>query len=374
MEAKSKRSRLEKYARKKLTSQFGVQFCEDLHQLSTAEITELKKIRRRTYLKAGIAGALGIILLYVPYHLWKDFLFPTSLVKLPFFEVSIELEIEFLIYSVILVVVEIAYLTIVNVNVVSQIAHACGCPNPNDPHYESSVNALIAVGLEKKQKELKSIGINPFEGLSSAMVFLYQILLKLKAALSGFLLKVIVTKVLGRCVLRMFVDLAGIPIYAFWNIWGARTIMNEARVRVMAPTLIGKFVEIIHHEFKDNIKFKELIYPALQTISISKRNFHYNHFLLASTILNKHNVSLQTELEYNDNFLNELAETDSETKRGIGKVIVFGILIDGRLSARERRYINKLNDLKIVEYKVVQVNRWAKDYFEGKGLESFFAS
>ena len=312
--------------------------------------------------------------MYVPYHLWKDFLFPTSLVKLPFFEVSIELEIEFLIYSVILVVVEIAYLTIVNVNVVSQIAHACGCPNPNDPHYESSVNALIAVGLEKKQKELKSIGINPFEGLSSAMVFLYQILLKLKAALSGFLLKVIVTKVLGRYVLRMFVDLAGIPIYAFWNIWGARTIMNEARVRVMAPTLIGKFVEIIHHEFKDNIKFKELIYPALQTISISKRNFHYNHFLLASTILNKHNVSLQTELEYNDNFLNELAETDSETKRGIGKVIVFGILIDGRLSARERRYINKLNDLKIVEYKVVQVNRWAKDYFEGKGLESFFAS
>lgn len=372
MEPAPKRSRLEKYAHKKLTSQLGNQDGVDLYQLSSLEIEQLNKIRIRTYLKAGIAGTLGIVLLYIPYHLWKDVLFPTSLIKLPYIDNPVELEVGFLLYSVVLVIIEIAYLTVVNIHVVSQIAHACGCPNPNDKHFESSVNALIAVGLEKKQKELKSIGINPFDGLSSVMVFVYQILLKLKAALSGFLLKVIITKILGRYVLRMFVDLAGIPIYAFWNIWGSRVIMNEARVRVMAPPLINRFVEINYEEFKSQTEYKELIYPALQTISISKRNFHYNHFLLATTMLNKYDVSIKEELDYKDDFLEDLSKMDKRIKSGIGKLIVFGILIDGRLSQRESRCIKKLNNLGIVDYTVDEAKAWAKDYFEGKGLESFF--
>lgn len=372
MAAATKRSRLEKYAHKKLTNRLGNQDGDELYQLSPEEIEQLNKIRTRTYLKAGTAGALGIILLYVPYHLWKDFLFPTSLVKLPFIENPVELEVEFLIYSVFLVILEIVYLTVVNINVVSQIAHACGCPNPHDKHYENSVNALIAVGLEKKQKELKSIGINPFDGLSAVMVFIYQILLKLKAALSGFLLKVIITKILGRYVLRMFVDLAGIPIYAFWNIWGSRVIMNEARVRVMAPPLINRFVEQNYALYKNVDGFKELIYPALQTISISKRNFHYNHFLLATTMLEKYGVAIKDELDYNDEFLNDLSNKGGDLKKGISQLIVFGILIDGRLSQRESRYIKKLNRLGIVDYTVQDVKVWAQNYFEGKGLEAFF--
>lgn len=80
----------------------------------------------------------------------------------------------------------------------SAIAKACGSPSNTDPNYEENIDSLINVGLEKKQKNLTQIGINPFEGLSKWSVTLFQLLIKLKATISGFLWKLLVAKLLGR--------------------------------------------------------------------------------------------------------------------------------------------------------------------------------
>jgi len=367
-------SYFERYAYRELTRNKGDQAGEELFLLSEKEIAALKKIRTQTYLKAILAGSLGVILLYVPYHLWGDVLFPTTIVSLPYLADPLALQIEFLIFSVVLVVVEIIYLTRLNIKSVSAIAEACGCPSKHDPNFEDNVHALIAVGLEKKQKELAAIGINPYEGLSKWSVVLYQVALKLKAALSGFLVKLLVTKVLGRYALRMIVDLAGIPVYAFWNAWGTRTIMNEARVRVMAPPLINKFTQNLYDEFKENVQFRSAIYNTLQAISTSKRSFHYNHFLLATSILNKFGIPVSTAPQYEENFLENVPKFDADVERAIAKLLLFGIMIDGRLSMREKRALQNLRELNVMPYSEEQVKRWTKDYFEGRGLEEFLAS
>ncbi|MBI3136395.1 MAG: hypothetical protein HYZ14_17095 [Bacteroidetes bacterium] len=367
-------SYFERYAYRELTRNKGDQTGEELFLLSEKEIAALKKIRTNTYLKAIAAGSLGVILLYVPYHLWGSVLFPVTSVSLPLLANPVALEIEFLIYSVLLVVAEIIYLTRLNIKAVSAIAAACGCPARHDLNFEDNVNALIAVGLEKKQKELAAIGINPYEGLSKWSVVLYQIALKLKAALSGFLVKLLVTKVLGRYALRMVVDLAGIPVYAFWNAWGVRTVMNETRVRVMAPPLINKFVQNLFDEFKNNDQFKSAIYNTLQAISTSKRSFHYNHFLLATSILNRFEIPVSTDPNYQENFLKNVPEFDAEVERAIAKLLLFGIMIDGRLSVREKRALQNLREAGVMPYTEEQVKRWTKDYFEGRGLEEFLVS
>lgn len=374
MKKPAKKSYFERYAYRELTRNKGDQAGEELFLLSEKEIAALRKIRRTTYFKAVMAGSLGVILLYVPYHLWGAALFPTTLVTLPYLAEPLALEIEFLVYSVILVVLEIIYLTRLNIHAVSAIAAACGCPSRHDPNFEDNVHALIAVGLEKKQKELSSIGINPYEGLSKWSVVLYQIALKLKAALSGFLVKLLVTKVLGRYALRMVVDLAGIPVYAFWNAWGARTIMNEARVRVMAPPLINKFTQSLYDEFKDNAEFRSAIYNTLQAISTSKRSFHYNHFLLATSILNRFEIPVTTSPNYEDDFLEKVPKFDASVERAIAKLLLFGIMIDGRLSLREKRALQNLRELRVMPYSKEEVKRWTRDYFEGRGLEAFLAS
>lgn len=363
----------ERFALTQLSGEVSEQNGEQLFMLSKTEILALQKIRKNTYLKVGLAGALGVILLYTPYHLFGESLFPVRAIWIPVYENSIDLEIEFLIYSVVLVFIEIWFLTYVNIKAVSAIARACGSPNNTDPNYEENVNSLINVGLEKKQKNLAQIGINPYEGLSKWSVTIFQLLIKLKATISGFLWKLLVTKLLGRYAFRMLVDLLGAPLYALWNIIGSRKIMNEARVRVMAPPLIYKFTELLHAEFAENERFKSVIYGTLQAISTSKRSFHYNHFLLATAILDKFDVPIEEEPDYDPDFLENVDELEPAVQKAVAKLLVFGIMIDGGLSSREKKSLIRLKDENVLPYSVEEVKIWSVSYFEGRGLEDFFA-
>lgn len=283
-----------------------------------------------------------------------------------------ELELSFLIYSVVLVLVEIWYLTYINIKAVSSISHLCGHPNPLDENYENNLNALIAVGVEKKQKQLESIGINPYEGLSEVRVVIFQIILKLKATASNMLFKLFVQKALGRYALRLVLDFGGIPIYAFWNIWGSRKIINEARIRVMAPPLIKRCTNLLFEKQKDNEEFARHLYSSLQLISESKRSFHYNHFLLSITLLNKFDVEITEEPPYNENFIDEISSLSPKTIDGIRKLFVFGIMIDGKVSYREKKAIRFLAEKAVLQHTEAQIIQWSDDYFKGKGMVDFF--
>jgi hypothetical protein len=372
MSEKKKLSFWEKFATKELSRVSKVQAGDELFLLSEEEIQALRKIRRATFWKVGLSGVLGVVLLYGPYHIFGASLFPETQVWIPIYKEYIPVEIGFLIYSLVLVLLEIWYLTYANIKAVAQIAHACGHPNPNDKNFENNISALIAVSLEKKQKQLESIGINPYEGLNPWGVFIFQTILRLKAAVSGIIFKLLVKKALGRYALRAVIDFAGMPVYAFWNIWGARKIMNEARIRVMAPPLIKRCAELIYDEQKDNPEFKKFLYDTLQLISESKRSFHYNHFLLSVGMLEKFGIEIKEEPPYNEDFLEEISALSAQTRRGVQQLFVFGIMIDGGLSRREKKAIRYLIDKKVLAYTEAQVAQWAKDYFAGKGIEAFF--
>ncbi|PHR34265.1 MAG: hypothetical protein COA38_03970 [Fluviicola sp.] len=371
---KKKRSFWERYAYKQLSNTIRTQEADDLFILSVEEKEKLRKIRNSTYLKAGLAGALGIFLLYIPYNIFGETLFPKRDVWIPIYGNYIQLEIEFLIYSVVLVFIEIWYLTFVNIKAVDGIAKACGCLNPENSNFEEEVNSLIRVGLEKKHKELEKVGINPYEGLSKWGVMAFQILIKMKAAITGFLWKLFISKILGRYALRMVVDILGAPIYAIWNIYSSRKVMNEARVRVMAPPLINNFAIQLETEFKENEEFKSVIFPALQAISISKRSFHYNHFLLATSLLTRFNIEIDTDPSYDPDFLKKVDELSPSVQKAVSKLIVFGILIDGGLSQIEKRSLIRLKKEGVLPYSLEEVKVWSNNYFEGKGLEDFFQS
>lgn len=362
----------EKFARKKIGEAVAVQDGDELFLLSEKEVNQLKIIRRNTFIQAGLAGILGVLFLYVPYHFFDKSLFPVIKIWLPIYNNYLDVEVAFLLYSGVLVLLEIWYLTYINIRAVSSISHTCGHPNPTDSNYEHNLNALISVGIEKREKELESIGINPYQGLSKTRVIIFQFLLKLKAAVSNMLFRVLVKKMLGRYALRFVLDFAGIPVYAFWNIWGARKAMNEARIRVMAPPLIIKLTEELYVVQKDNQEFINSIYECLQLISESKRSFHYNHFLLSITVLNKFGIEINSELKYNENFISEIAEKSALTQVGIEKLFVFGILIDGKISRREKKAIRYLSERKVLTRTEDIIQKWASDYFNGKGIASFF--
>ena len=363
-----------KFAYKEISRIDKVQAGEELFLLTDEEIKALRKIRINTFLKAGSAGALGVIVLFGPYYIFGETLFPINHIWLPLYDSYVDVEISFLLYSLVLVLFEIWYLTYINIKAVAKICRACGYPNALDKNYKNNINALISVGLEKKQKQLESIGINPYEGLSPTGVVIFQIILRLKATVSGILFKLLVKKALGRYALRAVIDLAGIPIYAFWNIWGTRTVMNEARIRVMAPPLIRRCTEVLYEEQKKNPEFISVLYDTLQLISESKRSFHYNHFLLSVTLLERFGIEIKEEPPYNDDFLEEIPTYSEQSRDAIQKLFVFGVMIDGALSRRERKAIRFLKEKGVLKYSEDEIKQWSKDYFDGKGIEAFFTA
>ena len=314
---------------------------------------------------------MGIIVLFTPYHVFGITLFPIRKLALPFLNEPIEVEYEFYAYSLVLVILEIWYLTYVNIKAVAKIAQACGFPENDDHNYENNVSALISVGLERKQKNLQSIGINPYEGLSSWKLLLYQLFVRLKAALTNYVIKLLLRRILGRYAIRALVDFVGIPVYAFWNAYASSVVMKEALVRVMAPPLIKKFADQLYKDHQDNVEFKNLIYDSLQSVSISKRSYHYNHFLLSITLLNKFNVPVVESPSFQDDLDVFLKLVDEDTKLAYSKVVLFGIMIDGKLSQREIMTLKRLRAEGIMPYDTSDIKRWTKDYFHGRGLDEF---
>ena len=373
---KKKKGFWAKLAERHISRSHSVQDGNELFLLSEVEIQTLKDIRKRTFIRAGIAGALGVLVLYLPYHYWGETLFPIRPIPIPenpIYNGTFDLEIEFMVFSVVLVMIEIWYLTYINIKAVSGIAHVCGHPNPTDENYKHNLNALVAVGLERKQKQLEGIGINPYEGLSKTGVIIFQFLLRLKATASNMVFRIVVKKALGRYALRLVLDLVGIPVYAFWNIWGSRRVINEARIRVMAPPLIKRCTSLILEDQKDNPEFKEHIYDTLQLISESKRSFHYNHFLLSITVLEEFGIELEEEPEYNKSFLKQIPTLTDQTRKGVQQLFIFGIMIDGRISRKERRAIHYLIEKGVLPYEETDILKWADDYFDGRGIEEYFA-
>lgn len=374
-EIQKKRSFWEKIAQQQISQNEArgqSQSNKELTLLSEQELSKLKAITKTSYFKAGLVGALGVVLLYLPYHLFASVLFPVSNVWIPFYDNYIEVEISFLIYSAILVVLEISYLTYININAVAAIAEACGHPNPENESYQTQLNALIAVSLEKQQKQLQTLGINPYKGLTGISMLLFQTLLKLKAAVSNVIFTLLIKKLLGRYALRQFIDFAGIPIYAFWNIWGVKKVMDEAKVRVMAPPLIKQCAELIYREQKDNPEFISHLFDTLQLISESKRDFHFNHFLFSSTLLKQFELEIKKEPEYNNNFQKQIEKFSPITKQAIEKVYIFGIMIDGKISPREKRNLQILFTDSIFKYSTEDVIKWSNGFSQGQAMEAYF--
>lgn len=367
-----KRSFWEKYAVKKLSAEKKMQANEELFILRPEEIKRLKQIRNRTYFLSGLAGVMGIVLLYVPEYLWGEVLFPTRSIWIPIYDNYVDLQIEFLAYSGLLVVLEIWYLTYLNIRAVGQIAVACGSPARRERHYDQQLNNLVIVSTGKKEEDLKKFGINPYDGLSKWAVMLFQTLVRLRAAMSNFIWKLLISRILGRYAFRLVVNLFSAPVYAFWNIWGARKIMNEARVRIMAPPMVKLFVDQLYDEFGDREDFKNIIYDTIQSIASAKRAFHYNHYVLAVALFNRFDIELDESTKYDPNFEERIRHLSPELQAAFVRIFVFGILINGTFSVNEFRMLKMMEDDVNIPYSIKEVDQWAKDYFEGRGLETFF--
>ncbi|XWW47508.1 hypothetical protein JYG30_08725 [Fibrella sp. USSR17] len=330
--------------------------------MNNRESHVIAKIRWQTLAMAGTFGVLGILLLYLPQYFWPAFFENTAI---HIWDTTYELPLVTLLYGVLLVYLEIYGLLYINLRAVRYVMAVCQFPRQHDAQYERHLHALADAAQEKENQGIFRFGINPYLGLPQWGLTAFFVVNKLKAALSNVVLKFVLKQFFGRFLLRQVTDMAGMPIYAFWNIWASDQVIHEAKIRVMAPLTIREFVDSLHEEWKHNQSFCELIPEALQYVAILKRQYNYAHLLLTETLMDRFGLQV---IKPTGHFLDRLAEAPAEVRRPLERLIIFGVLIDGSLSWFERRRLRQFQQRGWLSYSIAEIEEIGREYYKGRGL------
>jgi hypothetical protein len=338
-------------------------------QLFLLSEEEIKTIRNKETIAVWVAaffGAMGVILLYVPQYLLPQW-FPLTPVSL--FGKKFDVPVIMLVYTLVLVVIEIILLTLLNIWCAHEIAVATGFLNYQSKKEDNKRNLLINIGLEKKNKEILKYGIDPLQGINKKALLTWNFFFILKATLSNMLFKVFIQRALGRYAVKAVQDFAGIPIFAAWNAYGTKVILKEARIIIMGQNLIEEVCQQIRKDQEPAEGFKNLLYDTLQYIAVSKRDFHQNHYILTKNLFEIYNIEPKDAHWLEEGYYKKLHAAGKEEKEVCQLLIAIGFLLDGKLSLNERTQIKELQKEKLLDMDVDEIKKYQLDFLNGRGIE-----
>ncbi len=267
--------------------------------------------------------------------------------------------------------VELYLLVLLNIAGVHEIAVATSFIDAQTKKEKGE--ALLHVGLEKKNNQASRYGIDPFQGLNKWALFLFTLLMRLKGWVGNQIVRYLLRLLLGRYAVRALLDFSGMPIYMVINALSTRKVLREAKVIIMGQALIGLFLqrlpgrELSHPE-------KVLLYDTLQYIAMSKRDFHQNHYLLTKSLLEYFHVSVEDEHQLPDDYLERLRSAP-DSIRALCKIsIILGFILDGQFSSRERLRVRRLNNLGIIRESYTDIKRYSREFLNGAGIDSWSES
>ncbi len=339
--------------------------------LNEEEIRIIKRNEKVAVWTAAFFGAMGVILLYLPQYVFPH-LFPITTFHL--FGKTFDVPVVMLLYSVLLVIIEIMLLTFLNIWCTHEVAVATGFLNYKNKYEKDKRNLLINIGLEKKNKQVLKYGIDPLQGINKKALLIWNLFFILKATLSNMLFKILVQRLFARFTVSKYAaeavaNFAGIPIFAAWNAYGTKVILTQARVVIMGQNLVENVCARIRKDQEPTPEFKILLYDTLQYIAISKRDFHQNHFILTKNLFEIYDIQYKDEHWLEDGYYEKLKAAGKEEREACQLVIVLGFLLDGRLSFREKMQINELQKEGLLDLSDADIKQYQKDFLHGRGVE-----
>ena len=336
---------------------------DEPYVLNANECRLIRRTKALTLITAALLGMLGVVLLYIPQYYWPHLFVDTPIRA---FDTVYQVPLVTALYGILLVYVEVNLLIATNLRGVQSIMKACQFPRAHDAQYDRHLRALADAALERSNQGVLRFGIDPYLNMPRWGLSLFFVLNIAKAVLSTLVIKFVVKRFLGRYVLRQVTDLAGMPIYALWNAWASWQVLHEAQIRVMAPATIREFVGELHEEWGQSDEFRPLILETLQYVAILKRQYNYAHFLLTETLIDR--FQLRTDATLTGHFAERVMQTPAPVRRSLERLIVFGVLVDGRLSWLEKRRLSQLRRKGFLTYSTDDIQRIGDDYNQGRGL------
>lgn len=333
------------------------------YTLTADQKKQVKHLQWFVYLVAGTIGASAVMIVIFPFHF-------TSLLDAQHFNVfgyEFDLEVYYMIYAVLMIFPEIWLLQTLNVYAVRRICEIYHFPSVSSKDYAEQVALLTEAGLEMPAKHMELLHINPYVGLTKFSYYSLLIGMKLKATLSNVLMKFLVRRFLGRYALRIVTDLVGVPIFAFWNAWASGQVMKETQMRIVSNAATTDFLHDFSPGELDSVRDKLTL--LVHFVAQQKRQYNFALYSYVKGLLDKvPDLNLEHHSEVK---IEELFGADAAENLLIARLLIFGLLIDGTLSVKERHTIRKVVKEDWFPMTLDEMEEILKAYVNGEGLKKF---
>src|SRR5262245_43200001 len=335
-----------------------------LELLNPDESAYIERVHRRAMAIAALLDVLGYLLYYLPIYTIPR-LFPVISVTLPLVG-SVVLRWGEVVWAVVTTMVEIYALVLLNIAGVHEIGVGTGYLTSETKSERTS--EAIRMSLAYKRRVASHYGIDPFQGANRWLLFLYLAFARLKGWIGNKLIQYSLANFLGRFALRRVLDFAGMPLYMAINAWTTNAVLREARVIIMGQAIVESLVRRLplSHLSGDG---QIMLYDTLQYIAIGKRDYHQNHDLLTERLMQRFQIPVEKYHYMSANYLELLSHRHNMSGQLCRLVLVLGYILDGRVSRRERKQIERLNRLGILDERYDDVQRFCTDFVNGAGVE-----
>ncbi len=328
---------LKKYAQRKLVSQ----------ENGNDEEINNDTLKRIIYFKytflSGLIGALAVLLYYLPFHLFPSF-FAIGNFQLSLFGFSFEITPIPISFNLLCLMIELFLLGIINVEMVNEITKKLKFKNEKSDYFEMHKIELVNISLENYKSKEKEIGIDPFAELSKFTIVLFFIFNKIKAFLSNLIIKILVRKLAGRYVLRLYTDLVGMPIYFFWNAFACREVYRRTVFYYYSQNLINFTIDYINTKHESSEEIKPILYELLATVAVKKRELNSNHFVFSYKLLGQFQVPFKKKYDLQKNLIDALKQFPDDLTNDLLLLFVTGMIIDGSINRTEKKELDRMRE------------------------------
>lgn len=331
--------------------------------LDSAQKKQLRNLQVRVYALAGAIGAAAVLVVIFPFH----FTHLLDAQHLSLFGWEFDFELYYTMYAVLMLFPEIWLLNMLNIYAVRRICEIYRYPAVSENDYEEQVALLTEAGLEMPAKHMQLLEINPYVGLTKFSYYALLLGTKLKATLSNVVMKFVVRRLLGRYALRIVTDLLGIPIFAFWNAWTSRQVIKETQMRIVSAAATRDFMQDFTPE--DLSRIREKLRKLFHFIAQQKRQYNFALYSFMKEVLE---ILPGLELSYDREVkIDELFDSNEEDNILVARLLIFGLIVDGSLSVKERLTIRKIVREEWFPISVDEMEAILKGYVNGEGLKRF---
>ncbi|HEY8207376.1 MAG TPA: hypothetical protein VIG99_07845 [Myxococcaceae bacterium] len=346
----------------------GVRRDDRVHILDEGERAQMWRIERGAIIRSGIAGALSSVVSGLA-EVYSDAHFPVVegsglLGRTSYWGVVLGA-------TVVASIFEIAFLYWDALRSVHRLAAAAGLPL-EVVEGEGIPTALARAALELPNPPGEVLGVDPGREVSKTRLAMIALLYKGKIAVSSFVVKMLLRRVLARAVARATIGLwlpfVPVLVTAVWNAVVTWLVVREARVRALGPSMVGESLGELWGDVVPGSRAAAVMVRAVASTIVRKQTLHPNLHALLVAVHGMARVPDAEELDDPARFLSELRALPAELHPAALRLLCVALVIDGKTSARDKKLMDDAGKAAGIDLPIQELEALRRAFISGDGF------